>query len=1228
MLIKRLEITGFKSFPNKTVIDFPPGVSAIVGPNGCGKSNIIDAIKWVMGEQSIKQLRGKSMGDVIFSGTEKRPALNMAEVAMVLSNDTPADNDNLVSQLTEIMITRRLFRSGESAYLINKQPCRLKDIHNIFMGSGMGARSCAIVQQGNIGAITDAAPEDRRIFIEEAAGVTRYKTRKNEAISKVSATRQNLLRLEDIVEEIRKQMTSLRRQARKAQRYKDFRQGLKQSDMLVSTYYHEQFTARITETQALLSELKAKDAAQARELAALNAALDKISAERSEKNQKISHKKMEKSEAEKQIETCKNDLKYLKTEEKRLSEEITGLNAAVGDLFAKSEKIKDEIAEETAKIKTLNARTEENKIALDKQVALTSGIRSQLAEQQKMLDSRKKQLMQVMAQKAKFQNIFQNAAAGKDQLQQQLQRLEKEETTLDEQIKKLQLAISETEKALETLESARENVLQRISEAKLQLDHQSSALGKQIKTVNELQNQRHKIHSEHLALKKMADNYEWYRDGVKAVMRDLGTGSPTHRPNHPEPEHRETNPPATRDLKIMGIAADALEPEPGYELALEAALGEALQYIIVSDRLQAVQAIQYLKKNNTGRSGFLPLPEKETAAAGPVFAEALPRQDSDGEALPRLINHVKITAPHGAMLADLLKDIAVAADFEAALAATDTENKFSKIVTREGDMITAAGVLVGGSEEKLSGIYKKKMELNALKRQLAGLDQALETARHQQINLETAVKQLETDLQQRTVRKNEIEKKITETEKQHFQTSEILKNTRTHYRVLALEKEKLQGEKTDMEAEIAAHDAALAEIRAEETAAEADVADLTDQLAELNDQLTSVGQAEMELKLTRTRLETELENAEKTLGRLKEYQSDGHRQAEQVKNDIIVKTRKKTDTAQKISQTEKSLSRLTASLDAIVQELRDQDDTYQQIVAEIATTDTTIQSTRTLREEIQEKVHTLELELSGLNIKRENIVNRFLERYSRSFSDCLEEHRESVLADDFSIEKTEAALAACRRKIDRIGDVNLGAIDAYEAQKKRYEFLVQQREDLVKAMDDLESVIKKINRITQTLFMEMFEKINTQFKAIFPRLFSGGSAWLELTQPNTPLETGVELMIHPPGKKVTRLSLLSGGEKALSAIAFIFSIFLINPAAYCLLDEIDAPLDEANTHRFNELLKIIGEKSQIIMISHNKRSMEFSDRLFGVTMNESGVSKLVSVDLEKLAAARDSQPAP
>lgn len=466
MRLKRLEIIGFKSFADKCIIDFPSGISAIVGPNGCGKSNIIDAIKWVMGEQSIKQLRGKSMGDVIFSGTHKRLPLNMSEVSLTLSNDTSNTLDDKLSQLTELMVTRRLYRSGESTYLINKQPCRLKDIHNVFLGSGMGAKSCAIVQQGNIGAITDATPEERRLFIEEAAGVSRYKIRKNEAITKVNSTNQNLLRLNDIIDEIKKQMNSMRRQARKAQRHRDFREREKESDILITVHYYEQYSEQIKSAQDLLNDLKKKDSLHSEKLEALNFAIKKIKSDQLDKDQKVSRIKSEKFDAERTIDHLKNDLKHIRNEEKRLYAEITGLDTAISDLEEKNQKMQNEIAEETVKQKKFSASTNEINEALEKNRLAACDIRNQLNSIRQNLEDHKKQLMDLLTQKAKYQNIFKNAESNKENLKQRIRDIQKDETETKKIVEKLKNKELSAKNNLISLNEIRESIQQRLSEKK------------------------------------------------------------------------------------------------------------------------------------------------------------------------------------------------------------------------------------------------------------------------------------------------------------------------------------------------------------------------------------------------------------------------------------------------------------------------------------------------------------------------------------------------------------------------------------------------------------------------------------------------------------------------------------------------------------------------------------------------------------------------------------------
>lgn len=1201
MRIKQLEIIGFKSFPDKCRIEFPPGISAVVGPNGCGKSNIIDAIKWVMGEQSIRQLRGKSMGDVIFAGSGKRPPVNMAEVSLTLSNDGTASLD-VLDLYTEIMITRRLYRSGESEYLLNRRPCRLKDILNIVLGSGMGSKSCAIVQQGNIGAITDASPEERRAFIEEAAGVSRYKIRKNEAVAKVNAAGQNLLRLNDIIEEIKKTMNALSRQAARARRFQELRDRYRLADTLVSVYYHEKYSSRMEATRDLARDLMEKDVQHGKQLEELLASLEKLNSERSRQDADISQKRSILSDTQRHIDRVETQLTHSKAEETRFFDEIRELESALVRLADKNRQIIAEITEESEKLDRQNARTDEISTTIAHEDLKSTTIAEELNGLKRQSEEAKKHLITLLTRKTRIEDIVAHARSTRATIAQRLKRLEEENQKSGRTISELEKKRFDAAANMEHRIAERNDIIARITRTKTLLDGQIASLAGQVRDATSLQNERNKARSRYTTLKRMDDNHEWYKDGVKAIMSQKGTTA-----NDPD------NAPAKG---IAGIAGDVIEPEPGFEFAVEAVLGEALHYILIHDTSAGIASINHLKARNAGRSGFIPVSlVPENPGHLPAPSGSVPHDP--------LLNHIAIQPGYENPVRALLEHVMVVDDFDSAIALWRSNGEVHKIVTRNGDIITRNGIMIGGSRDKLSGIYEKKRELKDLGRTIADLDAALDMARKTQEGMEDAVKHLENDISRSTIEKNDLDRKILDAEKHLYTIEETLKHAIYQHDVIHLENEKLAGEKTEVEGALAEHDQTLSGLQQETALLEIRIADLTSRISEVEQQLKEFDRRRMDLKLELTRLSAERDSTDRTLTRLTSFQADAVKQARRIQEDIDLKHAKRNAAVHQIHEMEIDLEIRRNRFNSISQQVKTGENDLAAMAVRIREHDVAVSEARKNVEDIREKNHQLELEFSRFQLQRDNIINRFLERYAESFDQMVLMHRETVLGTDFSIETMEAELADFRNKMDQIGDVNLGAIESFEAEKQRHDFLVQQRDDLTAAMDDLQNVIRKINRVSQQLFLEMFNKINEKFKGLFPKLFPGGEAWLELTAADSPMDTGVELMIHPPGKKVSRLSLLSGGEKALSAIAFIFSLFLINPSSYCLLDEIDAPLDDANIFRFNELLKIIGKDAQIIMITHNKRSMEFSDVLFGVTMGESGVSRIVSVDIEKLADAQN-----
>ena len=1201
MKLKKLEISGFKSFPDKARIAFPEGISAIVGPNGCGKSNIADALRWVMGEQSLKQLRGKTKEDVLFAGANGSAKVNMAEVSLTLVNNNGSAPEEL-KDFSEIMLTRRLYRSGESAYFLNKQPCRLKDIQNIFLGSGMGTKSYAFIQQGNVGAIIEAGPDERRHFLEEAAGVTRYKIRKKEALRKVEHTNQNLLRLKDILNELTRQMAALKRQARKAERFKQVQQDVRQLDICLNYFEHHTLGGQITDTDQLLLQLKDKDLSQTAQLRKIDTAIEKIRSQRTEKNQTIADQKAEHYECQRQLDRFENDLSHLRQEATSLQEEIENLGEAQADLTQKSQAMVKEIAEEKERSNGLTQEIEGLNSAINQERTATQSQRERLAAQKQALEEEKNKLLELVAQEARCKNIFQNASDNQASLKRRLRRIDEEEALAGKKADGLSREHLAAKKNLRVLGEKLSSLEGQTEHIAASLDSYQKNLSEGVKRVQTIDLERKQSRSELSTLEKMEANLEWYRGGVRAIMtRDTGGG----------PADGDTDSKKSRHIK--GLVADIIEPESEFVTAVEAVLGEALQYVVVEQQHDALEAVDFLQASSAGRSGFIPLSKIK-----PMDCPEENRPDQS----KLLLNHVQVKDGFKPVAEAILGHVVVAEHLQEAVALHNRNGKQQTIVTKDGQVITQRGILIGGSDQNLSGILVQKQRIKALKKRISTLDREHAAAEKELQTHQAHVLEAEKKLQQHMERISDLHAQETQAEKKRYQLAEELKHAQRHHEITQLEQEQLMGETYDLDEEIGRHHQTIEKLVSEVTASQKKVAQCSEEIRTLSVSLERSNQKIVELQLKRTALNTSIDNSATTLRRLQEFHADSLSRQAQLEKDIAAKKHKTETIANTITSTQKQLDRSYKDLATLEGKLKLEEAEYHRIDTQLGQHDLKIASLHNEREATLKKISLLEMELAQLKLKQEHVENKVTERYQASFSSLGEEFEKDIAAlidspSDAAEKETDhmaSKLARLQMRVERMQDVNLGAIKEYDELRERFNFLEEQRLDLEKAIEDLHKVVRKINRISQKRFLKTFHAVNEKLAEVFPRLFEGGSATLTFTEPNKPLETGVEFMIHPPGKKLTRVSLLSGGEKALSAIAFIFSIFLIKPAAFCLMDEIDAPLDEANIFRFNDLLKVIGEKSQVIMITHNKRSMEFADTLFGVTMERKGVSKLVSVN--------------
>jgi len=1178
MKLKQLEISGFKSFCDKTKIQFPTGVSAIVGPNGCGKSNILDALRWVMGEQSSRQLRGKSMDDVIFAGTDTRAPSNKAEVSLTLINDNKQCPDEYKDH-KNIVITRSLNRKGESGYFINRTPARLKDIQNLLMGSGMGSRTYAIVQQNNVGAITEAGPDERRVFIEEAAGIMRYKFQKKEALKKLESTNQNLLRVKDIVDEVAKQMKSVQRQAEKAERFGKLQERIFYLDVSAAIIRKETINKNIEKTNNLLESLRNQGLEQENRLQELNDAIENIQRERLIKDNAIAEQRARQFDLQRRIDKMENDRLHGQKDLERLGQEIQDMEDNQKDQKQRNLEISTEMARVNDEKERLAEESDDIKKRIQEEESLSQEMRDELDKLNSRIETSKAGLMDLLAQEARFKNAQKNAEQNKASLDERFQKARAEEIQAKRRVTELTNKSKAAKETLEQLKERNAEIEMIIEDLRDKLDQKRHQLSQQIKKVQNMDISRSKVKSRYQTLKKMDENHEWFKGGIKAIMARQQV-----------------------DDRILSLVVDVIEPFRYYEEALEVALGEALQFVIVKDAETGIDAMTYLKDNNAGRSGFLPgTCEKETVRT------TWPKQLK--LSVKPLMDCLSVKKGFEEAIEGLLGNVLVAKDIHDGITAWKAYPD-CRVVTQSGESISEKGILIGGS--KTEGIIAKKQEVKQLEAQLKEIEDELINAKLAQQNLENELKEIESDLQRQshtlnTQRNNEIE-----SEKQLYRLEEDLKHAQRNLDFLSDECKRLSGEETMINEEISKSDQALNDVTRDIEETQKTISKTSTELTRHTEQLEDYQQKVMDLKLESTNVQAKLESQVSTLRRLQTFENEGQEREKRLAEDISEKTRQISTLKKQIDEYDEYLKVRQTEIKQLEESLSESQAEFEHIAKRMEENNASMSKIKGAQAQIQQKTQALELEQSQRKLKLENIDARIKERFDQELDDI---QKDFTPEREMPLTEIDKELSGNRKKLNQIGAVNMDAIEEYKELEQRFEFLSREQDDLNTAVSDLNKVIRKINKICKERFVVTFNQINEKLGEVFPQLFQGGSAKLVMTEPEKPLETGVEFMVHPPGKRLTRLTLLSGGEKALSAIAFIFSIFLIRPAAFCVMDEIDAPLDEANVGRFNRLLKIIGQQSQIIMVTHNKGSMEFADILFGVTMEQKGVSKLVSVNL-------------
>ena len=1186
MRLLSLHLYGFKSFANKTEFTFEPGLTAFVGPNGCGKSNIVDAVRWALGEQRPKALRGALMDDVIFKGNGAgRKPLGFAEATVVLSNEDRA----LPIEYDTVAITRRLYRSGESEYLINNKPCRLRDIRELLMDTGIGMDAYSIVEQGKLDLVLQSNPRDRRAVFEEAAGISKYNAKRRAAQARLERVEQNLLRLGDTIEEVKKRLRYVRRQAAAARRYKEYADSLAHLRLTEALHqYHTLLTERQTTEHKLaecqnqldglrasLERLEAEGAAAETDLiecdqrrSALEASLAELHAQHAAAEEAIRLNRERISETDRSEGRIKAELDRLAKRRTEAEQAIAQARGQLDDLTTEIQSLDERVASAREEVKQAAGKAAElARHAEELQTELLDCLRRRAAAQNEL---------------AALESECRSMASHKERLLRRRAEIERQQTELGKEEEQARATMAELE---DQIASTRARFAAR-AEERGELRAQIEALNEQIA---ELSNALSAKKTRRDLLEDLEARFEGVELGTQTLLERQAVGQCLH-----------------------GMVADLLQVEPQYALAIEAALGGAVQHLVADSLDSAAEAVAHLKAVDGGRTTLLPL--DRLSGNGQSALEALEHPGVIAPAIS-LVSYEKHLEP---VVKHLLGSTVVVSDLQAAVEIARSATENIRLATLAGDVLEAKGALSGGSPHERTGLLSRKNELRTLAAELTQLEERLGQLRDRREHFINESAVLDSELEEARLALNHLNLDLATTREQLSRLAEHIANLHKEDLVVASEVEDLDAQLADRKAR-AEHLAAriqatnaeeeeyksrVAAIQADQRAADEARTALQRELNDLAVRRAQLASQRAHLEETIRRLSTDLETiaADRQHNQNELAALGGRRQAAQA--EIAARENDIRELIQQIEElkTEKNqLENLRAGLQTSIQGIREQ-----------------AQHLRSQARDREELAHSLQLRMSEHAMRISNLEQQVQERHSADLAKLHEDYQEP----DVEWDQLRAEMEQLARKIRNMGTVNLLAIEEQAELEERAAFLESQEQDLLRAKHSLQEVIRKVNRRSRQLFEQTFAAVRGNFQQIFRKLFGGGKADIILEPDADVLEAGIEIIARPPGKDSTKLSLLSGGEKSLTAVAILLAIFKSKPSPFCILDEVDAALDETNIGRFVGLLREFLHDTQFIIITHSKQTMAVANVLYGITMAEPGVSTKVAVRLEDVAPAK------
>ncbi|KGX93195.1 chromosome partitioning protein Smc [Pontibacillus halophilus JSM 076056 = DSM 19796] len=1181
MFLKRLDTIGFKSFAERISVDFVPGVTAVVGPNGSGKSNITDAIRWVLGEQSAKSLRGAKMEDVIFSGSDTRKMLNFAEVSLTLDNE----DHTLPIEYGEVNITRRVYRSGDSEYYINKQSCRLKDIVELFIDSGLGREAFSIISQGKVEEILSSKAEERRVIFEEAAGVLKYKQRKKKAEQKLTETEDNLNRVEDIIYEIDNQLEPLKEQAAMAKDYLEKKDELEKHEvsLLVSEIQsiHEEWNTLLKQ----LETEKDKEVEYSTFIQNKEALIESERAEMQTLDESIEDLQESLLQLTQELESLEGKKELFNERHKHYSENKSKLENEVERLRAQHKSLLQQSETEEARLTEWKNKHEETTTHLEEK-------RNELLA----LDVNSEERLEEL--RGEYIELLNNQAAKRNEKQSVEQQLEQLKQKLARLQEKFQGYLTERQTYTDEKEAKQQDLKAREDERK-RLEHEVESLNKDLRSKKEEYEKQEsklyegyqyvqKLRSKKEMLEEMKEDFAGFFQGVKEVLKA----------REQEQLHG-----------IHGAVAELIDIPNDYMTAIETALGAQAQHVVTKDEGSAREAINWLKRNNSGRATFLPLPTIQPKSV-PYDKRNLIEHHEGFVGVASDLVHVDST--FGKAVQHLLGNTIIAKSLKAANEMAASVQRRFRFVTLEGDVVNPGGSMTGGAQKKQNqSLFTRDKELKELTEKLTTFEQKATV-------FETKVKQLKAEILDKEQQSTKLHEQLQDSRASEQSEKAALREIEIQQQNINDHLHLYDQDKAQYEKEIADLINRNNELHQELEAVEGQLSTIQTTIDELSVQQTSKRTSQEELNQAIQELQVKQAEEQTTIRNQYEKYASLTDQLAAV-NDALQLQQNELDTLHELNTSGETEADIQEKVDqkrkqketnnSLIRARRDDRATRSERVADV---ERELKEAKRNHASLTQSIQDKEVQATRHDVELDNRLQQLSADYNLSFERAKETYPETT-----DLEATRTRVKLIRKGIEELGTVNIGAIDEFERIEERHNFLTEQQTDLLDAKSTLTETISEMDVEMERRFSTTFFQIKDEFQLVFRELFGGGQADLQLTNPQDLLNTGIEIVAQPPGKKLQNLGLLSGGERALTAIALLFSILRVRPVPFCVLDEVEAALDEANVTRFAKYLKEFSENTQFIVITHRKGTMEEADVLYGVTMQESGVSRLVSVRLEE-----------